>query len=180
MNEIKEKSAYCEYPEPTSLKITRTLPGPIDRVWDYLTKSELRQKWMASGIMGNTEGSVCELVWRNDDLTDSENSNPSLRPENFPETHKMEVEIIKINAPNYLAISWGSTGGVVFELKEQGKDVILSIVHSRVLDKSIVLNISAGWHTHINILEIVLRGQKRPPFWENWLKLRAEYAEILK
>src|SRR5688572_17308230 len=34
---------------PDTVRIERLLPGPIQRVWDYLTESELRGKWFASG-----------------------------------------------------------------------------------------------------------------------------------
>ena len=42
-------SDQVTYPNPTVLEIFRDLPGPIERVWDYLTKSELRQKWLCAG-----------------------------------------------------------------------------------------------------------------------------------
>jgi uncharacterized protein YndB with AHSA1/START domain len=32
--------AYGEMIEPTTLKIQRLLPGPIERIWAYLTDSE--------------------------------------------------------------------------------------------------------------------------------------------
>jgi uncharacterized protein YndB with AHSA1/START domain len=35
--------------EPATLQIQRLLPGPIDRVWAYLTQSDLRRQWMAPG-----------------------------------------------------------------------------------------------------------------------------------
>ena len=41
--------AYGTLIEPTTLKIQRLLPGPIERIWAYLTDSELRRKWLAAG-----------------------------------------------------------------------------------------------------------------------------------
>ena len=35
--------AYGTLIEPTTLKIQRLLPGPIERIWAYLTDSELRR-----------------------------------------------------------------------------------------------------------------------------------------
>ena len=42
--------AYGTLIEPATLKIERLLPGPIDRVWAYLTESELRRQWLAAGL----------------------------------------------------------------------------------------------------------------------------------
>ena len=43
--------AYGALIEPTTLKIQRLLPGPIERVWAYLTESDLRRQWLAAGPM---------------------------------------------------------------------------------------------------------------------------------
>lgn len=32
--------------EPATLTIVRVLPGPIERVWSYLTDGELRRQWL--------------------------------------------------------------------------------------------------------------------------------------
>ena len=71
--------AYGELIEPTTLKIQRLLPGPIERIWAYLTDSELRRKWLAAGAMEMKVGAPFELVWRNDELNDP----PSARPDGF-------------------------------------------------------------------------------------------------
>ena len=36
---------------PNTIRFERLLPGPIERVWAYLTESEKRAKWLASGAM---------------------------------------------------------------------------------------------------------------------------------
>ena len=40
-------SGYGELIEPATVRIERMLPGPIERVWDYLTDSDLRAQWLA-------------------------------------------------------------------------------------------------------------------------------------
>src|SRR5262249_55047990 len=69
MNAPASRDAYGTLIEPTTLKIQRLLPGPIERVWAYVTDSELRRKWLAAGKMEMKTGSSFELVWRNDELT---------------------------------------------------------------------------------------------------------------
>ena len=34
---------------PNTVRIQRLLPGPMERVWAYLTDSELRRQWLAAG-----------------------------------------------------------------------------------------------------------------------------------
>ena len=54
--------AYGTLIEPTTLRIQRLLPGPIERIWAYLTDSELRRKWLAAGAMEMKVGAPVECV----------------------------------------------------------------------------------------------------------------------
>src|SRR5438046_10414985 len=62
--------AYGALIEPTTLKIQRLLPGPVERIWAYITDSDLRRKWLAAGVREMKVGAPVELVWRNDELND--------------------------------------------------------------------------------------------------------------
>ena len=53
MNEPANPDAYGVLTEPATLKIQRLLPGPIERVWAYLTESDLRRQWLAAGADGD-------------------------------------------------------------------------------------------------------------------------------
>lgn len=175
MNQLATPDNYGVLTEPATLTIQRLLPGSIDRVWAYLTESDLRRQWMAAGTMDMRVGSTAELVWRNNDLTDP----PGNRPEGFSEEHRMEVEIIELQAPYRLAITWGSTGGVTFDLEPVGDMVRLTVTHARIADPAMRLNISAGWHAHLDILAARLANEEPAPFWDHWLGLKAEYAQRL-
>jgi uncharacterized protein YndB with AHSA1/START domain len=61
MNERAKVDAYGALSEPATLTIQRMLPGPIERVWAYLTESDLRRKWLASGDMEMKVGAPFEL-----------------------------------------------------------------------------------------------------------------------
>src|SRR3954453_792325 len=78
--------------DPSTLKIQRLLPGPIERIWAYLIDSELRRKWLAAGAMEMKLGSPLELTWRNDELSDP----PGVRPEGFSEQHSMQSRITEL------------------------------------------------------------------------------------
>ena len=104
---------------------------------------------------------------------------PGARPEGFGDEHRMTREVVAIDAPRLLAISWGSTGGVTFTLAEKGDEVLLTIVHNRVEDPSVLLNVSAGWHSHVDVLEAKLRGTTPVPHRDNFAQLRGVYVERL-
>ncbi|WP_422059953.1 SRPBCC family protein [Sphingopyxis sp.] len=173
MTAMLTDDAYGALTEPATLTLQRLLPGPIDRVWAYLTNGELRRQWLAAGTMEEKVGAPVEFVWRNDELTDP----PGERPEGMNAENRMTCEVTTIDPPHSLSITWGSTGGVTFSLQEQGDDVLLTIVHKRVEDVTVRLNVSAGWHAHVDVLEATLRGTTPAPHWDNWVRLRAVYAE---
>ena len=164
--------AYGTLTEPTTLTIRRLLPGPIKRVWAYLTESELRRQWLAAGEMEGRPGAAVELVWRNDNLSDA----PSRRPADFPAEHRLACEVTEFEPPHRLAITWGSTGGVTFELERQGSQVLLTVTHRRVPERAMLLNVSAGWHAHLDVLAARMEGRQPGPFWEAWAALKADYT----
>ena len=84
----RELDAYGVLTEPATLTIQRFLPGPIERVWGYLTRSDLRRQWLAAGEMEMKVGAPFELVWRNSELTNP----PGKRPEGFGDEHRMESQ----------------------------------------------------------------------------------------
>ena len=44
-------TGYPEVLSPTEIRFERLLPGPIENVWSYLTDSQKRGEWLASGPM---------------------------------------------------------------------------------------------------------------------------------
>ncbi|QFU15981.1 SRPBCC family protein [Microvirga thermotolerans] len=175
MTELAALDGYGVLTEPATLRIQRLLPGPIERIWAYLTESDLRRRWLAAGEMELKVGATFELVWRNDELS----CPPSPRPPGFPEEHRMPSRITELDPPRRLAIAWGTTGGVSFELEPQGDKVLLTLVHRRVPDRSTLLNVSAGWHMHLDLLAALADGREPAPFWDGWSRLKGEYDRRL-
>lgn len=175
MNETAPPDAYGRLTGPMTLTIQRLLPGPIERIWAYLTKSELRRKWLAAGEMGMKPGTSFEFVWRNAELNDP----PSPRPEGHSEEHRLVCEITEFEPPRRLAITWGRSDGVVFELEARGQRVLLTITHRRLPDRETMLMVGAGWHAHLDVLVARVNGEEPAPFWDTWRRLRDEYARRL-
>jgi len=171
MTEQTTPDAYGVLSEPVTLKIQRLLPGPVERVWAYLTESDLRRQWLAAGEMEMKVGTAFELVWRNDDLSDP----PSSRPTGFPEEYRMPSRITGLTPLRKLAFTWEGGGDVSFELEPIGDRVLLTVIHRRLDDRSTLLNVGAGWHTHLDLLVACVSGTEPVPFWDTWSRLREEY-----
>lgn len=161
--------------EPATLKIERLLPGPIERVWQYLTNAELRRKWLAAGDMELKTGGAFQLAWRNDELT----TPPGRRPDGFGEEHRMNGHILACEPPGLLSITWGNSGDVTFALETRGAEVQLTITHRRLPNRDVLLMVSAGWHAHVDILVATLKGDAAAPFWDEWQDLKTEYDRRL-
>ena len=175
MTELATSQEYGVLTAPTTLTIERLLPGSIDRVWAYLTESDLRRQWLAAGTMEMRVGSPVELVWRNNELMD----NPGTPPEGLDGRHEMQSEITELEPPHRLAFTFGNAGEVTFDLEPVGDMVRLTLTHRRLPDRATMLKVSAGWHAHIDVLAARLGGEEPPPFWDNWVALKAEYERRL-
>lgn len=163
-------AAYATATAANAVHIERLLPGPIERIWAYLTDGELRRKWLASGDMALAVGAPFELVWRNDELTDP----PGQRPEGFDAEHRMQSHITEVDPPHRLSFTWRD-GEVTFMLERRGEQVLLTVSHRGISDRNNMLMIGAGWHTHLDVLVAITRGEAPKPFWDQWIGLRAEY-----
>lgn len=162
---------YGRFDERNTLTIRRRLPGPIERVWSYLTDSELRRQWLAAGEMDLRPGTSFELVWRNDELSAS----ASERPEGFPEVSRATCRLTEVDAPHRLRFTWPEVGDVTIELAPSGKDVVLTLTHSGCNDRMMRIMLGAGWHAHLDILVARARGETPRSFWSTWSTLRSEY-----
>ena len=175
MTGTRNSDAYGVLIEPATLKIQRLLPGPIERIWAYLTESELRRKWLAAGVMEVKVGAQFELVWRNDELTDP----PGQRPPGVGAEHRMPSRIIALDPPRTLTIAWEGSGEVTFALEPQGTAVLLTVIHRRLPDRPTLLRVSAGWHMHLDVLVARATGTAPGPFWAGWSRLRQAYDRRL-
>jgi len=76
-----------------------------------------------------------------------------------------------------LAFTWNgsASGDVSIELQEQGKHVLLTLVHRNLHKREGMLMVGAGWHMHLDILAARISGGEPDPFWDGWSRLRREY-----
>lgn len=164
---------------PGTLRFERSLPGPIDRVWAYLTESEKRGKWLAKGEMELFEGGKVDLHFKHQELSPL----PDIVPEkykNMEEGHHFTGTMLKVNSPHLLSFTWDGGSEVTFELSEQAGRVLMVITHRKLGDKkTTLLSVSAGWHNHVGILISNLEGTVPAPFWKTHTELEAIYANLI-
>lgn len=152
---------------PGTLRVERTLPAPIDRVWTYLVDPDKRATWLAGGTMARQPGGVFDLRFEHTKLTDEE------APERFAgyrKPHLQQSKLLRMEAPTLLTISWDEGGAnaseVSFELTPQGDDSTrLVLTHRRLADRKETLSVAGGWHAHLDVLVDVIQGKKPQGFW---------------
>jgi uncharacterized protein YndB with AHSA1/START domain len=167
--------AYGEYTTPNELRLVRTLPAPIERVWEYLTDPEKRGTWLASGPMDLRVGGRVKLHFDHSRLSPTE-----VAPErgNCAGGDKFDGEVTQCEPPHLLSFTWGA-GDVTFELAPQAGATRMVITHRRLKAPEESIGVGAGWHTHVAYLIARLTGQEPPLFWATHRRLQEEYAARL-
>lgn len=169
---------YGTITEPSTFRMERLLPGPIERVWAYCTESEKRGKWLASGPLELKVGGKGRFTFDHSKLS----AVPEVTPEQHREKMKAVLEVIvtRCEPPRILVMDWNMQGDeseVTFELTPRGSDVSLVVTHRRLSSRAMLLGISGGWHTHLGILLDHLHGRPARPFWSSHEKMLKEYEK---
>jgi uncharacterized protein YndB with AHSA1/START domain len=170
-------SDYGVVTEPGTVRLERLLPGPIERVWAYLTESDKRAQWFAGGEIDLRPGGNGELVFKHSEL-----SHEKIAPEPYRQYEglKVEIQIIRCEPPRVLSYTGGQGkegSEVTFELTPRGDEVLLVITERRLPDRAAVVGNAAGWHAHADILADLLNGREPRGFWSNHARVSAEYEE---
>ena len=169
--------------ETRTIRFQRVLPGPIERVWAYLTESEKRGRWLASGPMELRVDGGVELNFRNADLSAHVEQPPEKYRKYADGGPTISGQITRCDPPRLLSYTWDEESGVAsevtFELTPQGDDVLLVLTHRRLGDRAMRLSVAGGWHTHLGILLDHLNGREPRPFWSTFERLNAEYDRRL-
>lgn len=151
---------------PHAVQLQRMLPGPIERVWDYLTLPELRSQWLAGGLAAGHVGGAIELHFRHAEL--SPHRAPPPPHYRFMEAgHAVRGHVTRCEPPRLLAHTWddgGHESEVSFELAPVERLVLLTLTHRRV-ERARLAGVAGGWHTHLAMLVARLNGETPPAFW---------------
>lgn len=165
--------------ETGSVRFVRDLPGPIERVWAYLTESDKRARWLCGGKMELHEGGDAQFQFSNSALPDE----PEPVPERYAKYEGIEFtgRVTRCEPPRLLQFTWPEESGadteVTFELAEDGDRVRLVLTHRRLHDTKLMLGASAGWHSHLEVLAARLAGCPVTGFWSRHAALEDAYAK---
>lgn len=175
---MKTNESLGEFRSRGEVRIVRTLPGPIERVWDYLTDPEKRARWFAGGPMEPRKGGKVELFFQHKNIAPDEEP-----PEEFKAAHEdgftMPGTILRWEPPRVLSYTFDENSEVTFELSHVGDSVQLVLTHrSRGDDLPYVTGYASGWHTHLAHLIALLEGAPRPSFWAMHRALKIEYQKL--
>lgn len=134
-----------------SVVFTRTLPGPIERVWSFIAETRNLPAWFGedSSIEPRQGGAV-----------------------HFMGGHIRGV-VTQWRPPKKLVYTWNVFGPndppeavseypesyPTFELETRGSDVLLTFAHFPILERFVKQN-AMGWHTMLDMLVTGLQGQK--------------------
>jgi uncharacterized protein YndB with AHSA1/START domain len=168
-----------KFTPPGELRIVRTLPGPVERVWEYLVDPDKRARWFAGGPIEPRKGGKVELVFLHKNIVPDETP-----PEEFKKVQDpgftMECTVLRWEPPRVLSYTFDDESDVTFELTPQGKSVQLVLTHrSRGTDLPFLSSYASGWHTHLAHLVALVEAAPKPPFWPMHARLKAEYQKTL-
>jgi len=164
--------------KPSTIRFERLLPGPIERVWAYLTESEKRATWLAAGEFDLRVGGRIELLSDNSKLSDEKP--PAGAPAQA--LKRITGRITRFEPMKALGHAWnweGRESEVLYELTPKGKDVLLVIHHRLPDEKDLKIGVGGGRPTHVGILADRLNGVKPRPFWSTHARLMKEFEAAL-
>jgi uncharacterized protein YndB with AHSA1/START domain len=159
----EQPSPYAQRPAPErftqvinghTLRIERDLPGPIERVWSYLTTADGMERWIARCEIPSVVGA--EFSWQWSGETGG----------------RFDGRVRVFDPPHVLEYAWVETGApsgavrdsiVRFELQPRGDRVHLRLLHTALPDTNDArTSFGTGWHAHVDVLEAVLSGIDGP------------------
>lgn len=170
---------YASLIAADTARIQRMLPGPIERVWAYLTESGKRSQWLAGGDMELQVGGKVALLFRHAELSDAPGTPPE-RHASMEAGHLNAGRITACEPPRLLAYTWAENHGdpseVRFDLEPRDGKVLLTVTHRRLAGRDTLRSVAGGWHTHLDILADRLHGRAPPNFWRRYERFAVEYA----
>lgn len=163
--------------DESTIRFERLLPGPIERVWAYLTESDKRKQWLAAGEFELRKGGKTHMFFQHKNIAKPGTQPPEAFRKVHDEGHRMDGEILEIDAPRLLTMTFGEHSEVTYELTEQANgEVLLTLTH-RKLTAGDMKNVSPGWHAHLAILADRLNNRNEIDFWALWQEKHKHYGE---
>jgi uncharacterized protein YndB with AHSA1/START domain len=128
------------------VRFERSLPGPIERVWEFLTDTTRLPGWFGKGAIEPRAGGAVRLM----------------------DGH-ISGAVTQWDPPRKLAYTWNVLGPgetksdypesyLTITLEPAGDEVLLTLTHLPVLERFEKQN-AMGWHTYLDMLGAAVRGE---------------------
>jgi uncharacterized protein YndB with AHSA1/START domain len=147
--------------ERNTVTLVRDLPGPVERVWAFLTDPKLLARWFSDGIVADRVGGEVRFAMG------------------------AEGRITAYEPPHTLEYTWSEPNlarGPIFdtvvrwELAPAGNRVRLTLTHKRLSEAEAIRH-GAGWHAFLDRLLACVDGREPPETMERFAQLLAEYGK---
>jgi uncharacterized protein YndB with AHSA1/START domain len=169
-----QQQPYAELTAPNTITLDRLLPGPIERVWQYIADSDKRRTWLGSGHMEQKVGTTFSLYLRNSDLSTIEEPTPPHYAKHDA-GYITECRITQCDPPKALAFVWDETSEITITLSPAGDHVRLRLTHRQVSGNVPMSGFGAAWHTHLGFLADHMNGRDPGSFWKMFGRNEAAY-----
>lgn len=174
---MTSRTGYGRIVAPAEVRFERLLPGPIETVWAFLTESDKRGQWLASGLMELRPGGKATLHFHHDDLSPHKAPAPDRYKAMAGKGHESHQTILAVDPPRSFTMSWEANSEVTFELVEKGKQVLLTVTHRKLATRDDMVQVSGGWHAHLDILVERANGRTPSSFWTVFGEIERDYDE---
>ena len=154
-------NTFATINEQNTVMLVRDLPGPIERVWAFLTEPKFLSRWFSDGVVANHVGGEVRFEMGADG------------------------RITVYEPPKVLEYTWNererSRGPVIdtlvrWELAQSDQRVRLILTHTRLSERDTMTH-SAGWHAFLDCLDATLDGREPPQLMERFEELFSEYEK---
>ena len=173
------------FPEPGTVQFERLLPGTPEKIWNYLTKSDLKAKWLCAGDVEPRVGGKVEFKFKHSNLSEADDSIPD-KYKHMQDGTYFEGKVTEWNPHKKLVYTWGEETGEVSEvtyelIPKKNNKVLLILTHVRLGDDlKTLISVGAGWHTHLGILIDRLEEKEPRGFWSVHTKMEKEYERLIR
>jgi uncharacterized protein YndB with AHSA1/START domain len=145
------------------VQFERILPGPIERVWTFLTDASKLPGWFGEGTIEPRVGGAVNLMSGHFRGVVTQWQPP----------RRLAYSINVFNPGD--ADSRYPDSYLTLELEPRGSEVVLTLTHLPVLDRFEKQN-AMGWHTFLDMLGAAMRGEANEPRQVHMQRNAARYG----